>query len=55
MTSGVVAATIAGNIINNVNSNNNNNNNNNNQGKVKNHIFGKKDKMAGWCFFVVVG
>ena len=31
LTSGVVVATIAGNIINNVNSNNNNNNNNNNQ------------------------
>ena len=35
MTSGVVAATIAGNIINNVNSNNNNNNNNNNQGRIE--------------------
>ena len=55
MTSGVVAATIAGNIINNVNSNNNNNNNNNNQGKVQNHMFTNKNYENHWSqdFFVV--
>merc|ERR1711953_670005 len=45
MTSGVVAATIAGNIINNINSNNNNNNNNNNQDSQNNNnqIFNNND------------
>ena len=37
LTSGVLAATVAGNIINNVNSNNNNNNNNNNQDSQNNN------------------
>ena len=47
MTSGVVAATIVGNIVNNVNNNNNNNNNNDNQDNQNNNNqnFNNDDNM----------